>query len=89
MFVKTMQQAKRLIKIVFGFTLTLLGFVMLFTPGPGWAAIIGGLALLAAEFVWARRLLNRIKSSAGRVRDAVWTPNAAKSGNPPPAADAS
>lgn len=89
MFVKTIQQAKRLIKIVFGFTLTLLGVVMLFTPGPGWAAIFGGLALLAAEFVWARRLLNRIKSGAGRVRDAVWTPNTAKPGNSPPAADAS
>ncbi len=86
MFVRTMQEAKRLIKIVIGFTLLLFGMLMWFTPGPGWAAVIGGLALLAAEFVWARRLLNRIKSGAGRVREAVWAPKAAKSQNPPPAA---
>ncbi len=85
MLVRTIQHAKRLIKIVFGFTLLLVGVVMWFTPGPGWAAIVGGLALLAAEFVWARRLLNRIKSGAGRVRDAVWTSGTAKGENPPPA----
>ncbi len=85
MLVRTIQHAKRLIKIVFGFTLLLVGVVMWFTPGPGWAAIAGGLALLAAEFVWARRLLNRIKRGAGRVRDAVWTSGTAKGENPPPA----
>lgn len=71
MWVKTVQQAKRLIKVVIGFTLLLLGVVMWFTPGPGWAAVIGGLAILAAEFVWARRLLNKIKEKGVAVSDAV------------------
>lgn len=82
MLVKTMQQAKRLIKIVIGFTLLLMGVIMWFTPGPGWGAIIGGLALLAAEFVWARRLLNRLKEQGIKLRDAVWSQNQAKT---PPA----
>jgi len=30
------------------------------------------LGLLAAEFVWAKRLMDRIKHEGGRVRDAVW-----------------
>ena len=41
---------------------------------PGWPAIIGGLAMLAAEFVWARRLLNRLKSEGERLRQTVMPP---------------
>jgi len=70
----TIQQAKRLVKVIVGFTLLLLGVVMLVTPGPGWVAIGLGLALLAAEFVWARRLLNRLKAEGTRLRDAILPP---------------
>jgi len=45
---------------------------MLVTPGPGMLVIFLGLGLLAAEFVWARRLMDRIKREGGRVRDAMW-----------------
>jgi len=65
------QQIKRFFKIVAGFTLLLVGILMLVTPGPGWVAILGGLALLAAEFVWARRLLNRLKIEGERLRQTV------------------
>ena len=71
MLIKTLQQAKRYVKIVFGFTLLVLGVVMIVTPGPGWLVILGGLGVLAAEFVWARRLLDRLKKEGGRLRDAV------------------
>lgn len=73
MWLKTVQQAKRLIKIVVGFTVLLLGVIMLATPGPGWVTIALGLALLAGEFVWARRLLDRIKKHGVKVRDAVFS----------------
>ncbi len=66
-----MQQAKRLIKIVIGFTLLLAGVVLLLTPGPGALTIIAGLALLAAEFLWARRLLERLKAHAVKIRESV------------------
>ncbi len=71
MFLKTVRQAKRFFKILFGFTLLLLGVAMLVTPGPGWLTIGLGLALLAAEFVWARRLLERLKEQGIKVRDTV------------------
>jgi uncharacterized protein (TIGR02611 family) len=71
MFFRTLQQAKRFFKILIGFTLLLLGVVMIVTPGPGWLVILLGLGLLAAEFVWARRLLDRMKHEGGRLRDAV------------------
>ena len=69
MLIKTMQQAKRWVKIVFGFTLLVLGVVMIVTPGPGWLTIFLGLGILAAEFVWARTLLDRLKEQGMRLRD--------------------
>lgn len=69
MLIKTMQQAKRWVKIVFGFTLLALGVVMIVTPGPGWLTIFLGLGILAAEFVWARTLLDRLKEQGMRLRD--------------------
>ena len=44
---------------------------MIFTPGPGMLVIFIGLGLLAAEFVWARRLMERMKREGVRLRDAV------------------
>ncbi len=71
MFLKTVQQAKRFFVIVAGFIVLLTGIAMLVTPGPGLAVIIAGLAMLAVEFVWARRLLDRIKRHGGQIRDAI------------------
>ena len=72
MFLTTVEQVRRLSRIVGGFTLLLIGIVMLVTPGPGWLVILLGLGLLAAEFVWARRLMDRIKREGARVRNVVW-----------------
>ncbi|HKV04879.1 MAG TPA: PGPGW domain-containing protein [Candidatus Acidoferrales bacterium] len=72
MVIKTLQQAKRFLKILFGFTLLALGVVMLVTPGPGWLTIFLALGVLAAEFVWARRLLDRLKDHGERLRASVF-----------------
>ncbi len=74
MILRTVEQVRRVFRIVAGFTLLLVGGVMLVTPGPGWLVIFLGLGLLAAEFVWAERLMKRIKHESGRVKDAVWPP---------------
>ena len=58
----TLKQAKRLIVIVVGFTLLIVGAAMIVLPGPAFIVIPLALAILATEFVWARRLLNKIKS---------------------------
>jgi len=54
------------LRVVGGFALLVLGVVMLVTPGPGWLAIAGGIGLLATEFEWARRLLDRFERVAAR-----------------------
>ncbi len=84
MYLKTVQQAKRFFIILAGFIVLLTGVAMLVTPGPGLAVIIAGLALLAAEFVWARRLLDRIKHHGGQIRDAIFSRNAGRDGPAPP-----
>jgi tellurite resistance protein TerC len=71
MILRTVEQVRRVFLIIAGFTLLLAGGVMLVTPGPGMLVIFLGLGLLAAEFVWARRLMNRIKHEGGRLKDAV------------------
>jgi len=74
MILRTVEQVRRIFRVVAGFTLLAAGVVMLITPGPGWLVILLGLGLLAAEFVWARRLMDRIKREGGRLRDAILRP---------------
>ena len=63
-YVGTLHLTKRIIKIGAGFVMILTGIAMLVLPGPGIVAIGLGLALLAGEFVWARRLLDHLKARA-------------------------
>ena len=71
MLFRTIDQVRRFFKILAGFTLLALGAIMLFTPGPGWVVIFLGLTLLAAEFVWAKRLMDRMKEQSTRIKDTV------------------
>ena len=71
MFFHTIEQVRHFFKVLGGFTLLGLGAVMLVTPGPGWLIIFLGLTLLAAEFVWARRLMDRMKEKGTRLKDSV------------------
>jgi uncharacterized protein (TIGR02611 family) len=56
---------------VAGVAVLLLGVIMLFTPGPGWALIIFGLGLLALEFNWAERALERVIDQVERASGQV------------------
>jgi uncharacterized protein (TIGR02611 family) len=42
---------------VLGTLVVALGIVLIPFPGPGWAIVILGLAILSLEFSWAKRLL--------------------------------
>lgn len=72
MLVKTVEQVKRYLKIVVGFTLLVVGLVMVFSPAPGLLVMILGLGILAAEFVWAKRLLNHVKEQGEKLRQSVF-----------------
>jgi uncharacterized protein (TIGR02611 family) len=61
MLTKSLKQLKRMIVAVIGFTVLAIGIVLIVLPGPAFIVIPAGLAILAAEFAWARVLLQRIK----------------------------
>lgn len=60
--------------LVIGSTVFAAGLVMFVTPGPGWLALILGLAILASEFEWAERLLTRARLRARMARDRALRP---------------
>ena len=70
MLIHSLKVAKRVILIVVGFALLAVGLVMSvpLVPGPGLLIVVGALAILAVEFVWARRLLERVKEQGYRIR---------------------
>jgi tellurite resistance protein TerC len=62
-----LRQGRRLVILVVGGTVLLIGTLLLVLPGPGIPIVVGGLAILAIEFAWARRWLRR-----GRVTTKVY-----------------
>jgi len=59
---------KKFFIALIGGTVLLLGLAMLVLPGPGLPIIAAGLAILATEFLWARRAWRKAKGAAARVR---------------------
>lgn len=47
----------RVVVTTVGGAVVVAGLVMLAFPGPGWATVIAGLAILALEYVWAHHLM--------------------------------
>jgi uncharacterized protein (TIGR02611 family) len=68
---KTIKQAKKLIIGVIGFTVLLIGVAMIVLPGPAIVVIPVGLGILATEFVWAKNLLKKVKSTVREKRGRV------------------
>lgn len=59
---KSIHQVKRLIVAVIGFSVLAAGIAMIVLPGPAFIVIPLGLVILATEFVWAKRFLEKMKS---------------------------
>ncbi|HWL92681.1 MAG TPA: TerC/Alx family metal homeostasis membrane protein [Phycisphaerae bacterium] len=68
------RQIKRGMIFLMGATVILIGIVMLVLPGPALLVIPAGFAILATEFVWAKKLLNRLKRKAMSVAKSVGIP---------------
>lgn len=66
------KRARRAVVLVVGLTILALSIPIGLLPGPGGIAVaLGGLALLATEFVWARKLMRRATDAAGSLRRAA------------------
>ncbi|HRI15211.1 MAG TPA: PGPGW domain-containing protein [Verrucomicrobiota bacterium] len=58
---------KKFFIALIGGTVLLVGTAMLVLPGPGLPIVAAGLAILATEFLWARRARRRAKGAAAKV----------------------
>ena len=58
------RNAKRLLVFIVGVAVLVAGVAMLALPGPGVVVIIVGLVILATEFAWAERMLDKTTEKA-------------------------
>ena len=65
------QNSKRIAVSIAEFAVLLAGVALLVLPGPGWLLIFIGLGILATEYVWAQRLLNKAKEKAEQAKNVV------------------
>jgi uncharacterized protein (TIGR02611 family) len=63
--------ARKALVLLLGGTVLLIGVALIVLPGPAFVVIPAGLAILATEFVWARRLLDRAKTQVARAAQRV------------------
>lgn len=52
---------KKISIAIIGGIIVLIGIIAIPYPGPGWLIVFAGLAVLATEFTWAQRLLDRVR----------------------------
>lgn len=67
--------ARRAVLTVLGLLVLGTGLALTVLPGPGLVVIVIGLRILAGQYAWARRLLDRARAHADRAaRAAVYNP---------------
>ena len=62
MILKTLKQVRRLIIGIIGTTILIIGVAMIALPGPAFIVIPLGLSVLATEFLWAKKLMEKFKN---------------------------
>jgi len=65
------QSVKRLVVLVVGVAFVGAGLAMLVLPGPGILVSVIGLLILATEFAWAERALDRVRGRAAAAAGAL------------------
>ena len=66
-----MKHIKRIVVMVLGGTVLAIGIALIVLPGPAFIVIPAGLAILAIEFAWARRWLNKARGILQKAKDSV------------------
>ena len=52
---------KKIVVTIIGFTILVIGILLLVLPGPAFIVIPIGLAILAIEYDWAKRIFEKVK----------------------------
>lgn len=62
---------RRVIVGVIGATVLLIGVALIVLPGPAFLVIPLGLAILATEFIWARRWLRKTRDLLNKAKEKI------------------
>jgi tellurite resistance protein TerC len=59
---------RKVLIAIIGTTVLIIGIVLIILPGPAFIVIPIGLAILASEFIWARRLIEKGRAVINKIR---------------------
>lgn len=57
----TWRQIRKVVILIVGSAVILVGVILLITPGPAFVVIPAGIAILSVEFPWAKRVIKLIQ----------------------------
>ncbi len=63
------KQVRKFFILLIGLTVLFIGTLMIFLPGPAFIVIPAGLAILASEFLWAKKILEKMKGKTKQIAD--------------------
>lgn len=66
------KMARKIIVLVIGLTVLLIGVALIALPGPAIIVIPLGLAILGTEFVWAKKVLQRAREEGEKLGSVLW-----------------
>lgn len=67
----TVQIVNKILIILIGSSVILIGIPLLVLPGPGILTIVLGLTILGTQFIWARKLVKRVKEEAHNIETKI------------------
>ncbi|MDP3581791.1 MAG: PGPGW domain-containing protein, partial [Ignavibacteria bacterium] len=67
--INSLKQLKRILIAIIGGTIVVIGLFMIVLPGPAFIVIPLGLTILATEFIWAKRMIERFKDQFDKLRN--------------------
>jgi tellurite resistance protein TerC len=67
----TYRWARRIAVAIVGGTVLAIGVALIVLPGPAFVVIPLGLAILGAEFAWARHWLRKVKQRSANLLDLI------------------
>lgn len=66
--INSLKQLKKIIIGIIGGTIVLIGLVMIVLPGPAFIVIPLGLSILATEFIWAKKMIDKFKEQFEKLK---------------------
>jgi uncharacterized protein (TIGR02611 family) len=67
--VSILSTIRKIVITIIGFSVIAIGCALIFLPGPALIVIPIGIAILSLEFLWAKKLLTKVKEKLCKKQD--------------------